>query len=481
MIRHWPTRIRLTAAFTTVMAAVLLGVGIVTVTHQRESLDDSITESLQYRLRELQPEAGSAALSLSSPTRDAGDQVLDVRGQIIESSPDVADRPLLGPAELAAAQRGPIVVDHATAGGLLGPVRIAAAPAGDPGRIAVAAVTLADRDAAVADLRRELLSWLPLVLLATTVGAYLLAAAALRPVERMRAQAAAITADNPDRLPVPPARDEISRLGITFNELLDRLHAALQRERQFVADASHELRTPLSLLTTELELALRRPRTPEELTAALGSALEETGRLSRLALDLLLLARTDQTSHAETPARPSQITRLRPVLEAVLARHRTTLSEHKVTLHCPQHLAVRTHADDLDRAVSNLLDNAVQHGRPPIVITARHQPTNTEITALLHSAREIDDAGGAIVIDVRDHGTGFDPDFLPRAFDRFTRADDARTGDGTGLGLAIATALARRNGGQATATNHPGSGATVSLTLPAAPAAPEPPCKDPPQ
>ena len=450
MITRWPTRVRLTAAFTVLMALVLLGVGFATVAHTRSSLDASISEALTYRLRDLQPVAATAAPVLSGIARDTGEQVLGPSGQVIASTPEVSGRPLLSPGELAWARRDRLLVDHAVAGTVDGPVRVAAAPAGDAGRVAVVAVTLSDRDAAVADLRRELLIAFPLVLLAAGLGAYGLAAAALRPVERMRARAAAITAEAPEqRLPVPAARDEISRLGLTFNDLLARLHGALERERRFVADASHELRTPLSLLTTELELALHRPRTTAELTAALGSALEETGRLSRLAQDLLLLARTDQTT-----TRPGQATEVRPLLESVIARYHTGLGEREVILDCAPGLVVHTDRDDLDRAVSNLIDNALGHGRPPIIILA-----------CAASGEQPD----TVTIAVGDHGPGFDPAFLPRAFDRFTRADDARTGGGTGLGLAIVAALARRNGGHATAANHPDGGATVTLTLPSAP------------
>src|SRR5262249_39409727 len=152
-------------------------------------------------------------------------------------------------------KRGQLVVDHPQVGTLQGPVRIAAGPV-PGGRVVVAAESLSDRDAAVADLRNELAVAFPLVLLAAAVRADLLAAA-LRPVQRMRAPAAGISAaDAHARLPTPQARDEIHRLGTTFNELLERLQNALERERQFVTDAGHELRTPLSLLTTELELAL---------------------------------------------------------------------------------------------------------------------------------------------------------------------------------------------------------------------------------
>ncbi len=153
-----------------------------------------------------------------------------------------------------------------------------------------AAQALAAREA-YADLRRELFTALPIVFLAATIGAYRLTAVALRPVERIRAQATDTTPER--RLQVPPSRDEIARLATTLNAMLERLQAGLERETRFTADASHELRTPLSLLKTELNLALRRLRSPAQLTAALASAGEETQRLVDLAEDLLLLA--DQT------------------------------------------------------------------------------------------------------------------------------------------------------------------------------------------
>lgn len=177
--------------------------------------------------------------------------------------------------------------------------------AGTPGRVI-------PQHEAIDDLRRELLTALPIVFVIATIGAYLLAAAALRPVERMRAQAADVTEDTPGRrLDVPPSKDEIARLAATLNDMLNRLQAALERERQFVADAGHELRTPLSMLHTEIELALRHPREAAELRAALVSAHEETVRLVRLTEDLLLLARTDR--HSRSPQRSEGQVRLAPL------------------------------------------------------------------------------------------------------------------------------------------------------------------------
>jgi signal transduction histidine kinase len=167
-------------------------------------------------------------------------------------------------------------------------------------------------------------------------------------------------------------------------------------------------------------------------------------------------SRHELRTQTNIPTRSADVTEVRPVLESVIARHRTSTGEHEVILDCAPGLAVRTDADDLDRAISNLIDNAVQHGRPPIIVVV--QPA------------ALGQPEGTMIIEVRDHGPGFAAEFLPHAFDRFTRADDARTGDGTGLGLAIVAALARRNGGRAIATNDPAGGGAVALPLPAAPA-----------
>jgi signal transduction histidine kinase len=444
MMRRWPIRIRLTAAFTAVMALVLLAVATLTITHTKESLDAAITDSLSNQLANLRPMAADNDLLLGGRGPDTAEQVIAPDGQVLAASPNLAGQTALTSSELDTARRGQLIADHARLGNLQGPVRVAAGPA-PGGRLVVAAQSLGDRDAAVADLRNELTTGFPIVLLAAALGAYLLAAAALRPVERMRARAAGIGAtDAHVRLPVPPARDEIQHLGTTFNDLLQRLHDALERERQFVSDAGHELRTPLSLLTAELELALRRPRSNPELIAAIRSALDETTRLSRLARDLLTVA--DTGSFAEPPTID-----LHSQLQAIGLRYRHSLSD-QLDIDCPADQHVRADPDDLDRIISNLIDNATQHGAPPITIHVQR------VTA------------DGVEIRVCDHGPGFPPDFLAHAFNRFTRADTARTARGTGLGLAIVDTLTQRNHGTVTAHNHPAGGAEITLRLAAAPA-----------
>ena len=201
----------------------------------------------------------------------------------------------------------------------------------------------------------------PVGLLLATLGGYLLAAAALRPVESMRRRASAISATTPGaRLPVPPSRDEVRDLAMTLNEMLARLEAALEHERRFVADASHELRTPLALLKTELELALRRPRTADELRAAVGSAAEETDRLALLADDLLLMARSDQDALG---------LRIEPVALDELARttadrfaERASREHRRVAVDVPPGTEAQADRLRLEQALRNLIGNALEHG-----------------------------------------------------------------------------------------------------------------------
>jgi len=217
--------------------------------------------------------------------------------------------------------------------------------------------------------------------------------------------------------------------------MLARLEAGLERERQFVADASHELRTPLASLKTELEVALRRPRSPDELEAALRSAAEEADRLARLADDLLVLAATGR--EARLHVEPIDA---RELLETVAGRFARNGRPIEVAA------GSETIAGDrvrLEQALGNLVDNALRHGRGTVRLEA---------------------TGGWI--RVTDEGPGFAPEFLPRAFDRFSRADEARTRGGAGLGLALVDAVARAHGGTATARNREQGGAEVEISLP---------------
>jgi signal transduction histidine kinase len=328
------------------------------------------------------------------------------------------------------------------------------APVGG-GRVLVTVGTGADvSDAAVGNVRTALLLGGPPAVLLAGVAAWLLAGAALRPVQQMRRQADAISdRDIGRRLAVPGTRDEIAALGSTLNRLLGRLQAALERERGFVADAGHELRTPLAILRTELELAARPGRSREALAEAVMQAGRETDRLIRLSEDLLLLARMD---NAQPLLRPVEVSL--PELLSTAANGATAHAAERgvtVTVDAPGKQSVVADPDRMRQALDNLLDNAT-----------RHAPPGSEVQITARTDHE-----GWVTVAVSDSGPGFPEEFLPHAFERFQRAEAARSrdGGGAGLGLSIVQAIALAHGGRTTAVNRDDEGATVALHLPTAP------------
>jgi signal transduction histidine kinase len=228
--------------------------------------------------------------------------------------------------------------------------------------------------------------------------------------------------------------------------MLARLEASFEHERRFLADASHELRTPLALLRTELELALRRPRSRDELEQALRSAGEETERLSRGAHARRRLARADQ---GELPVRRRRV-EAAELLEAVARRFEARAHEiGRAVVAEPSSAEVDVDPDRVHQALSNLVDNALAYGTGDVTLSARER-------------------GGEVELHVGDRGPGFPAGFASRAFDRFSRADEARRRGGAGLGLAIVQLVAEAHGGTARAGARAGGGADVWLAMPRA-------------
>jgi two-component system OmpR family sensor kinase len=454
MLTRLPIRLRLAIAFALAMAALLAVTGWFLYARLGADLAQAVDQGLRQREDDLaalvrQP---GFQLNLDSPRLvERGEifaQVLDGHGRVLESTPLLGTRSLLSSRELAAARRGTVFTDRPSVPGLDEPARLLAAPVprGSDRVVLVVGTTRQNRTETLGKLRNELLIGGPLALLATSLAGYLLAGAALRPVEAMRRRAAAVTANAPgQRLPLPGAKDELFRLGTTLNDLLCRLEAALERERSFVADASHELRTPLALLKTELELALRRPRTPEDLRAAIASAAEETDHLTRLAEKLLMIAGADS---GRLPLQRQSVS-----ATELLQRSTQRFSAEVVA----RGRRLRTEVDGepgmvvvdpvrMEQALSALMDNAMRHGAGDITACA----VTREDTVELH---------------VIDAGPGFPVDYLERAFERFSRP--AAAGDrGTGLGLSLAQSIAQAHGGSAYAANRPGGGADVWLVIP---------------
>jgi signal transduction histidine kinase len=445
-VSRLPIRVRLTLAFALAMAIVLAGMGLLVYLRVGDALLASVDQTLRAQAREAVAHARDEH-GLVDPDTAAGTtlaQVLDARGIPSRSTP-AGLAPLLDSATAARAVRGS-VRSTITIPRYEGNWRVLAVPAADGNATVAVARSLQSREETLDRLLRELLIASPLALLLASLAGYGLAAAALRPVEAMRVRAEGVTADVPAHLPVPRARDEISRLAVTLNDMLARLHAAFEHERRFVADASHELRTPLALLRTELELALRRPRSPQELEAAIRSAAEETERLSGLAEDLLTIARADQGS-LPLRLRPTDTSEL---LTGIAGRYRRRAGDlHRtVRANADRAFVIDVDAQRIERALANLVENALVYGAGDVELFAAPNDATVE----LH---------------VADRGAGFPSAFLERAFDRFSRADEARSDGGAGLGLSIVGLIAEAHGGTAHAVNRPDGGADVWVELPA--------------
>jgi two-component system, OmpR family, sensor kinase len=456
VLAHVPIRLRLTLVFAAAMAGVLAAMGLFLYLRLGVALDRTIEQSLRSRAADVTAlvHETSSDLQEQQPTRLAQTgqgfvQVVDPGGVVVDATGSLAGRSLLDRAQLARATGATIMVDRAPFPGSDEPIRLLATPVTteEDRRLLVVVVgaSLEERSETLESLRRQLYVGGPVALLLSSLLAYTLAAAALRPVESMRREAEAVSAAEPGRrLPLPPAHDEIARLGETLNTMLGRLETALERERRFVSDASHELRTPLAALRTELELALRRERSSAELREALRSAAEESDRLSQLAEDLLVLARSQG---GELPVRRERLVAAE-LLAGVRERYARRAAEAGRSLELQADDRLELSADRLraEQALGNLVENALRHGRGRILLQARRR-------------------NGRVELHVRDEGPGFAPEFIEHAFEPFTRGDPARAGAGAGLGLAIVDVIARAHGGAAHAANRDG-GADAWLALP---------------
>jgi signal transduction histidine kinase len=353
-------------------------------------------------------------------------QVLDGNHLVVGGSAQ-ADKllPMLKLNELRAVERGARLNLSGDTVGQLEPIRVLARVTGpetpaSERRIVVVAISVGGFQQSVELLRTALMIVYPLLLLLLVGVGWRVVSAALAPVETLRAGAERITgAATAERLPVPPSQDEIHRLAVTLNDMLDRLAAGRARQRAFVADAAHELRNPLASMRIQLEVAQRLG----DWAQVSDDLLADVDRLGRLVDDLLTLARADERrSVAVEPVE------LHGLLREVAGRYGAA----RVPVAAAPGDAVWTEgdADDLRRVLVNLVDNAVRHARSAVTLSA-----GTE--------------GRYALLAVVDDGLGIAPVHREHVFDRFTRLDDARArdGGGAGLGLAIVRELVRRHRG----------------------------------
>jgi two-component system OmpR family sensor kinase len=436
------------------MAVVLCATGGFLYLRLESELNRTIDTDLEGRAHQLIGQIRVADRGLRESARSALDerpdefaQVVTPSGRLYRPGAQPTSGPALPKASIKAASRGPVTVDLPNLGRSDDPERLFAFPFlfEDQHLIAVVGASLDNRDEALANLLTLLLIGGPIALLLASLAAFWTVGAALRPVEAMRRRAAEVSASGSrQRLPVPPARDELHRLGETLNRMLDRLETALQRERAFVDDASHELRTPLAAHTAELELALRYGASSDELRRAIASAIEEADRLSQLAEALLVIARSDK-GELVVNLEPIEVSDLFATVRDRLSG-RAEREGRSLVFEDASHGSIRADRLRVEQALGNLVENALRYGTGTVRVWSRA-------------------SNGRMEIHVGDEGPGFPPEFLPHAFERFRRADTARSGDGTGLGLAIVKAIAQAHGGEATARNANGGGADVWIDL----------------
>ena len=447
--RRWypqTLRSRVTAvvvAGTSVLLAIALGLLYLALSAELHAAAD---DGLRARLDDL---SAAVRADPSHPIVDPYAQVVTRSGDVVAESPAAPDTLVLTAGELSAARQGPVLVDR-SAPGLPEPARLAAEAVPGTDRVVIAGTSLARVQATTDRLLLVLGVALFGLLAVMTLVVRWAINASLRPVVALSRRAARIsTAGSTSRLPQPTGEDEIAELADTLNAMLARLQAAFERERTFVDDASHELRTPIAVLRGELELALLGDD-PVQMRRAVEIAQAEAEHISNLAVDLLVLARQragtlvlHRTQADLLASAVRTVDRLRSVLDADLA-----------VSGAPVQASIDV--DRLDQLLTNLVTNAVQSGAQRVEVRVTQD-------------------GDHAVLDVEDDGPGFPEDLLLAAFDRFTRADRARTrGDryqttttGAGLGLPIAAAIAQGHGGQISITNHGArGGASVRVELP---------------
>lgn len=433
-----PLRARLVLGFAVAMTVVLIGSGAfvywrVAFALDRR-LDSDLADAALIVSALLRPDGTLRDTSVLGSTPALSDfQVLRTDGSVVSSGPGLGATSLLSRDELAAARTATITIEVGSMVPISArPLRLRAQPAG--AQVLVVGVRRDARDEALRELVAQLaVAGLGTLVITTVVGERL-AKAALRPVERYRAQADQITHGAPGmRLDVPAERDdEVTRLGHTLNTMLDALDHALSRERRFLQDASHELRTPLTLLRTRTQVALSRPRTVHEHEQTLRELDTDVRELGGLADQLLQLevAADGHTTDAQPPSPGGNLGGVLVALHEQSRHGNVDRLPDRWTLDLPAATPVVAMSDlQLRQIATNLLVNASVHGQPPVHAAVRVAATTDTI----------------VVLTVSDAGSQLPADFLPQAAERFGRAEDARSRPGAGLGLSLVHALVNQH------------------------------------
>lgn len=457
----WPIRVRLTLWYVGLLALVFLVLGGFLALRLRAGLVGGLDASLATRAAQISlglqngcegefQDVSDASL-VGLPQGESGAQLLGPQGNVLETTGDpAAEQPLLTAELVRAVLGGDTVKETVQTGPDEESFRMLAVAL--PSNTCLGVIVVATSTEEVRRSVRELLIQLsiggPIALVVAGLGGWWLAGRALAPVARMTREADTIGIERLDeRIDVPSATDEIQRLAMTLNAMLDRLERGVEDKRRFAADASHELRTPLAVMRAELDVSLRDSDLSMSAREALESAREEVERMRSIVENLLMLARADggalQLLRAPTD--------LFDVASAV-AENASALAHPKRVELVVGGSSAMVYGDRarIEQVVMNLVNNAI-----------RFSPEGGSVRV---STWRRDGGAGCTV---EDHGAGVSPELAGRIFERFVRGDVARSSDGgSGLGLAICHEIVSAHGGRIWVDARPGAGGSFSFWLP---------------
>ncbi len=444
--RFGTVRVRTTVAAATIVGIALLIGAVALVAVLRRNLIDNIDTAARLRARDVAAVIadGQRPDDLNVDNDEASlVQVLDARGAVVASSENISGEPAITRLDPGSSRTiHGLPIDD-------GAYRVVAEPAraGRSHFTVLVARETESVDHTITEVTSLLAAGLPMLVLLVAATTWVVAGRALRPVEAIRVEVAAITTSELGRrVPEPDGHDEVARLARTMNSMLERLEAARDRQRRFVSDAGHELRSPIATIRHELETALASPAAVDVSDLA-RDLLAEDLRMQTLVEDLLVLARSDEGTIGLNP----QVVDLDDILLAEAGRLR---SRGLVRVDAGGISAGRVRGDPahLARMVRNLVDNAERH-------------------ATRHVRLALGQDDRTVTIEVADDGDGIAPVDRERIFQRFTRLDDsrARATGGYGLGLAIVREVVAAHGGSVTVEDRASGGARFVVRLPAHP------------
>lgn len=396
---------------------------------------------------------GGQAFSNSLRWMDRYLQIVDVRGNIIYRSDNLEDRQLpLTPAILKEVLNGEISLLTASEPDAE-PVRFISFPiksGGEVNHIVQIGASLGDIQETLGDLLRLLIIVGGSVLLFASVGGFFLANKALKPVDKITQTVERIGEKNlSQRLIFKITDDEIGRLIVVFNNMLDRLERAFESQRRFTGDVSHEIRSPLTIIKGDIEVALRKQRAPDEYQRVLRSNLEEIDRMTKLVDDLLVLARAD---YGDFQLQIESV-RLDQLLDEIVTycQGQARAKDIEIGQKTDGEIYIKGDKNRLRQLMLNLVENALMY-----------TPPSGRIELMLGKE------DGNAKLSVKDNGIGIPEQDLPHIFDRFYRVDKTRSRKqgGTGLGLSICQSIVAAHNGKIEVQSEIEKGSTFTVLLP---------------